>query len=278
MGLVVLMAGFCALFLRRGARWTAVPLAAGGLWLALCFFLVIPHFSESGGYVYGPYFSGAGAAASGTDTPGEGRLLYLYLLFFPLCIFLPLLSWEWLLGLPILLGLLVTSWKPARMVQFHYHLALAPFLWAAIIGAFDLFRRKNLLTARILLILLMLFVIQGSLIIYHYERPFVPLGSGGDREGGLRRLRYLNEAVALIPQAASCLVPEYAAPRLAHRREIYFRTRYLAVTHPDFILLDDIPLIQKTGNAIKTFISGPEGGNYRLIYSQGTVKLYEKTI
>jgi hypothetical protein len=162
------------------------------------------------------------------------------------------------------------------MPQFHYHLALAPFLWASVVAALRRLRRKNGRATDLVLILLMLFVMQGSLIIYRHERVFVPLGTGEDYEGGRQRLKYLIESVALIPPAASCLVPEYVAPRLAHREEIYFRSRYLSWTHPDYILLDDIPLIKKTGDAIKAFIAGPEGEKYRRIYQNGTVSLYKK--
>lgn len=88
----------------------------------------------------------------------------------------------------------------------------------------------------------------------------------------------LKEAISLIPPDASCLVPEYVAPHLAHRKEIFFRSRILKQAPPEFILLDEIPYIRKTWAGIPIFLAGQGQGQYREIYNQGSVTLYRKQL
>ena len=277
MGLIAVLLGICSYFLGRGPRWSVIPFFLGTFWLAGSFFLAIPYFSASGKYIYTEYFPSSFSTEALQEMSNGDRPFYLYLVLFPLCFFLPFFSWEWLLSLPLMLGLLITSWKPARMVVFHYHLALAPFLWGSIIHSLYRFQKKSRVLCSILLVLLILFVLEGSIIIYNYERVFTSRG-GGLKEGDQERIVALKEAISLIPPEASCLVPEYVAPHLAHRKELYFRTRVLKLAPPEFILLDEIPFLRKAWAGIRIFLSGQGQGQYREIYNQGSVTLYRKRL
>ncbi|HOE26796.1 MAG: DUF2079 domain-containing protein [Candidatus Aureabacteria bacterium] len=141
--------GACALWERRGLRWSVAPLCLGIGWFCAYFFWLAPHLRGGAPSPFLPFYAEAGGSAGAVAANivrrpllilgivlRPAKLLYLFRLFAPLA-FLPLLAPGalFLCLPPLLLNLLATKPYVADII-YQYNAPIIPFVFIAGIAGF----------------------------------------------------------------------------------------------------------------------------------------------
>lgn len=220
---IAVMFGIYSLIRRRRLLWIVGPILLGVSWAVAAFRIVIPFFSTV--HVYHPSF--ANIVVEDLLKINAGSLLtrenatFLYWMFCPLLGIAPFLSWEWILGLPILFGSLYTSHLPAKQIDYHYQMVIASALFISLIGGVrlvsDRLSAAGVARERGMRILALS---TFMLVIAFTGGYFIDRRMEAARPTSASRA-ILKEVLLRIPKDASVLAPRYAATHLTNRMMLY---------------------------------------------------------
>jgi len=232
----------------RGRRRLGASLVAGSAaYVAVLMVFVFPALAP-GGYVYasrlyGDFAPGLPQAvatlarpdhlAARLATPANG--LYLAGLFVPVA-FLPLLA-PGVLLLAVQLPLnMVSSWPYAREIQYHYVAPVVPFVFLALVRAFE--RGLAARRRKAALVVLAAGVVAGQAF---FASPWLVPRPGRSWWRGLaadaEERREVSALLARIPAEASVSAHYRFLPHLARRSRV-FMFPDLGPGRPDFVLVD----------------------------------------
>lgn len=235
-----------------------------------------------------------------TARAGDGR--YWFQITAPFGVFLPLLAVpELLLVVPQLFINTVTLWHYAADARYHYS---ALPVAALMICTVEVVGRLTTRTSRHAVVAALL----GAVLITNFWWAPSPLGqldrylpgaqslNRGDPETGVWRRRphvhqaEIEEAIALIPSAASVSASFYIVPKVTHRREIYefptpFMRAYYRVpgeappdpTTLEYVLVDSKAFYnQATHENIFLSLLQP-GSGFQMLYFKEDIVLLRRT-
>lgn len=250
LSLIALMFGLYSLFSKKSLKWILTPISLGIIW-GIFSLAIISHFQKV--YQSHPdaawflpflktrFLSQEGNALSSiisglshSNMSSWYNLKFLFLLFLPLGIIVPLLSPVSLLGLPELIINLISD-RPAMLSPLrHYNIIVCCFL---LIGTIEGVKRisdfkwiKNLkIETNLLRILLSVFIFSSALI-----HSYLWLGLT-EYPGDTAYIKNVKSAISLIPEDAFITVPGNIAVHISNRE------RYSLIgeeKYGDYILID----------------------------------------
>ena len=292
--LTVMVFGVYALLQRRHWKWVVTPLVLGAAAMVVVFKLIMPPLRAGKPYRSFGYFGALG------QSPGEvletllskpglffgtlfspDRILFLIQLLQPLVIILPFLSLAVIFIAPdLLINLLVENAAP-RVIQWHYNLTVAAFLFVAVIfsirkvaGWLETRQGKAPYAVGIGVLLLCLSASQWILWFNpnDYRQP--------------PQYEALRGALATVPENASVLVPQTMLANVANRwnfNTIQHWLFYRRPTDPQRIFDFQYVIIDRNERpgrwaavpeeALKAFAASP---NHELIYDNGNVVVFRR--
>jgi uncharacterized membrane protein len=289
--------GVVSLLRRDRTRIGLGLIALAGVWAAVSFGVVIPHFNEGRAYRFWqlwsdlPFFPSQPAPQEGTgEVIGRGSAatvaLFLVHLFLPLG-FLPFVGYGALAVVLPSLAYLLLGQRPAfHSVGYQYPAVLIPWFFLAVVEGLKRLGRRGRRSGRGRLYRLGLaFLIIGTIGTNVALNPILLYA----REGMFQQDPYqgaIEEALALIPPEAGVATINRFGPQLAHRRVLVpfeypppFRLDH--VKEADYVLLDLVdcrlvPAADKRGRYAEMVRKTMEAGRYDVAFWSDRMLLLER--
>jgi len=289
------------------------------IWLFLVFKVILPFYNDFG-YIHVGYGAFGEFGKSPTEAifnmiknpakvvqkiATEQNIEYIIDLFLPtgfLSFFSPIILF---LSSPAIFLNLITGWPYAHSIQYHYTIAIIPFIFFSLIYGFSWVRKKtmkikkynlNKIIPVIFMVIFLVSTIYGSFEIDHYDTSIrnidklfkYKIGEFFKKQEN-DKIRY--EAISLIPDNTSVSASYLLLPHLTHRKIIYmfpnpFEESYWGLMYgnftpstptlvTDYIIVDDTVSDSEKESIIDPFINQ---NLYEVIFNETNVIVLKKTL
>ncbi|MFH1201937.1 MAG: DUF2079 domain-containing protein [Candidatus Omnitrophota bacterium] len=229
--LSIIMFAALAAFLKRGPRWVLVPLISGLAYFYLCVGLIMPYFNKNTIQflsLYGHLGNSFGTIlASILLHPlkilklifATNKIIYLFLVFGPLC-FIPFLSpGTLILSLPFFLQHLLSQRPTDVSLQFHYLAEIIPFLFIGFIYGIKRFLNLAFLRKYQLIFAISLFSATACFSAYIGPQVGLLFARGMLKKDALDRQR--DRLIAMIPKDGPTVATFQFLSHLTERKYLY---------------------------------------------------------